>query len=503
MYKVTITNGSDTTVIHHHDFNEVKVQVGQIKQVVNLSSSFSFEMLPHNPGYNLIRPFKTLVKVENMQNGKIEFEGRVLIPTESMSDDGKFAKAFLCESELGYLNDSCQRHGEYRDITIKQFLQVMVDQHNREVASDDIDKRFVLGEVTVVNNTDNVYRYLGYEKSLESINDKLVSRLGGELWVRKEGNTRYLDYLIDAGELKQTEIRLARNLKSIEKEVDPNDVITRLIPLGMTIESDEEGAVDASQARLTIADVNGGIDYIEDAEAKALYGVATRSQTWDDITLAPNLLTRGRQFIRENNRVKVKYVFTALDLSLIGLDTDSFELGNRHPVINPVMGINEVLRFVEKNIDIIDPANNSIVAGDLFKTASQAQSEMNRSRRNLVNIEGTVSRQSQSIGVLKQEVTAVNEAVKDIKITLDGSDLPGLEAAVLRLNLAIMDLDEAISEMPNYQPATQLTDGLMSKEDKTKIDTLQNYQPATPTVDGLFSAADKEKLNGIDGYSVD
>ncbi len=492
MYKVTLINDSKETVVHHPEFNDLKIQVGNVKKVVKMAASFNFEILPHNPGYNLINPMKTLITVQNMLTGRMEFDGRILIPTESMDDSGKFAKSFLCAGELSYLNDSSQRHGEYRNMTIRQFLQVMIDQHNKEIADDDIDKRLVLGTVNVTNSTDNVYRYLGYDSTLDSINDKLIDRMGGELWIRKENGVRYLDYLVQGGEVKQTEIRLSHNLKSIEKEADPSEIISRLIPLGVSIESEEEEAVDASPARLTIESVNNGLDYIEDAEAIAAFGVFAKSQTWDDITQPANLLTRGSQFLCENNRVKVKHVITALDLSLIDLDIDSFELGNSHPVRNPIMGIDETLRIVEKNIDIIDPANNSLVVGDLFKTASKYQSEANKSRQNVTNLQGAVNGQSRTLGVLRTEVEAVNTTVSDIKLTLDNSDLPGLEEAVMRLNLAIMDLSETL------EPATYLKDGLMSKEDKAKIDTLQNYEPATETVDGLLSASDKAKLDRID-----
>src|SRR5690606_1653310 len=262
MYKVTIINDGIETVIHHPAFGQPKLQSGQIKQEINKADGFIFMILPNNPGYNLIHPLKTLIKVLNLKTGKLEFDGRVLSPTENMAKSGAFAKSYHCESELGYLNDSAQRHGEYHDISVRDFLQVIIDNHNRDVADDDIDKTFVVGEVTVTDPNDSLYRYLGYESTLDTIFDKLIDRLGGELQVRKENGVRYLDYLQNPGELKETEIRLSKNLKSITKEVDPSEIITRLIPLGTRIESDDSDATDASQARLTIESVNNGKYYI-------------------------------------------------------------------------------------------------------------------------------------------------------------------------------------------------------------------------------------------------
>lgn len=171
---------------------------------------------------------------------------------------------------------------------------MIVDCHNAEVAGDEVDKKFQVGQVTVTNSTDNVYRYLGYESTLDSIFDKLIDRLGGELRVRKQNGVRYLDYLSKIGVKKTTEIRLAKNLKSIEKEADPSEIITRLIPLGVSIESEDEGAVDASYKTVNHRIGERGRDYIEDEAAKQIYGVVAKSETWDDITLPANLMTRWK-----------------------------------------------------------------------------------------------------------------------------------------------------------------------------------------------------------------
>src|SRR5699024_3669864 len=138
------------------------------------------------------------------------------------------------------------------------------------------------------------------------------------------------------------------NLKSISRDIDPTNIITRLIPLGGTLESEDEEATDASQARLTIESVNNGKDYIVDETALATFGVITRSVTWNDITQPSTLKTRVQQYLRDNNRVKTSYQLDTLDLSLIGLDIDSFDVHNYYPVINPLMDINEHLRVIGK-----------------------------------------------------------------------------------------------------------------------------------------------------------
>ena len=364
MYQVTIKNVNEEIIINalSTDIKAPRLLSGSIKHGINTIDNFTFNITPNNIGYNKLNALTTLVEVLNIKSNNLEFKGRVLLPIESMDSNGMFLKNVTCESELGYLMDSSTVFGEYHDISVRDFLQVIIDNHNSQV---DEGKKFQLGNVTVVDNNDSLYRYLGYTKTFEAIKDKLIDRLGGELKIRYENGIRYLDYLESIGEIKSTEIRLAKNLQSIELEKDPTSIISRLLPLGNKLEDSEE--------RLTIESVNNGNKYIDDIEAIEEFGVIVDSVTWDDVTQVSNLLKKGQEYLKENNRIKKKYKVTALDLSTIGLDFDSFEVGNSYPVINPLMNINENLRIIEKTIDIYNPQSSALGIGDKLEDIKDYQ----------------------------------------------------------------------------------------------------------------------------------
>ena len=364
MYQVTIKNVHEEIIINalSTDIKAPRLLSGSIKHGINTIDNFTFNITPNNIGYNKLNALTTLVEVLNIKSNNLEFKGRVLLPIESMDSNGMFLKNVTCESELGYLMDSSTVFGEYHDISVRDFLQVIIDNHNSQV---DEGKKFQLGNVTVVDNNDSLYRYLGYTKTFEAIKDKLIDRLGGELKIRYENGIRYLDYLESIGEIKSTEIRLAKNLQSIELEKDPTSIISRLLPLGNKLEDSEE--------RLTIESVNNGNKYIDDIEAIEEFGVIVDSVTWDDVTQVSNLLKKGQEYLKENNRIKKKYKVTALDLSTIGLDFDSFEVGNSYPVINPLMNINENLRIIEKTIDIYNPQSSTLGIGDKLEDIKDYQ----------------------------------------------------------------------------------------------------------------------------------
>ncbi len=482
MYIVSIINGEDSLVIHHPHLNELKVQDGTIKKGINTVESFSFSILPQNPGYNEIFLRKTHVNVYNTKTNKYEFKGRALIPTNKMTVDGIFRKSFLCESKLGYLYDSRQRHGEYHNMTVEEFLRVILDNHNKQVEP---YKRIKLGIVTVTNSTDNVYRYLGYESTLDTIFDKLIDRLGGEIQLREEENGElYLDYLTEIGSVKNTEIRLGKNLKSIEVEADPSQIISRIVPLGATIESEDETATDASQARITIASVNNGLDYIDDQEAIALVGIQEETVTWDDITNPSILKARGQQYLKANNRVKKQHIISALDLSLIGLDIDQFDIYNYYPVKTPIL--QDTLRIVGKTVFINEPEANDLTFGDKLKKASEYQNEANKAQYKVVELQNTISQQTSRIGSISNELNNTKNELATTKQTLEltqkqlqnfesvtDGDITAISQSVSDLLDAIDDIEQAIADIPQYQLATDTTDGLMSAVDKSKLDLIK------------------------------
>ena len=260
-----------------------------------------------------------------------------------------------------------------------------LNNHNKKVNA---SKRFVLGNVTVTDNNNSLYRYLGYAKTFDTIKDKLIDRLGGELQIRYENDVRYLDYLKKIGSTKKTDIRLSKNLECIEEEKDPSQIITRLIPIGATIEKEvEEGEADnetqEESVKLTIKEVNNGIEYIDDEEAIKQYGIICGVNEWSDVTKANNLLTKARKFLENNNKTIKKYSLTALDLGILGLNFNSFELYNSYPVINPVMDINETLRVIEKTIKIDEPENSTLVFANKFEDIKAKQSSTNKKLNNV------------------------------------------------------------------------------------------------------------------------
>ena len=356
MFIVTITNGAENTIIHSDGTD--RISGGKIAKAINAVDSFSFTIYPNNVGYNFLKPLTTAVKVYDENIGKDIFIGRVLKCPDSMDERGLICRKVTCEGRLGWLYDSVQPYVEYKMVGISTVLSSFLSKHNSQVGA---DKRIELGQVTVTASNNYTYT-ANWDKTMDVIADKLIGKFGGEIQLRDQDGKVYIDYLEHIGHGTDTTIELAVNLKTISREVDETAVITRLYPLGAKLTDSEK--------RLTIGTVNGGKDYIEDSSLVAKYGIISGTQIWDDVTLASNLLSKGKEYLKSVNRAKVQYQITALDLSRIDKRFEQFELGCWYRVKNSIMDIDEDLRIVGISIDLDNPQASQLTFGDRFETLS-------------------------------------------------------------------------------------------------------------------------------------
>lgn len=414
MYQVLIKNGpkGDELEIHSPFSNDLKLIEGVIKKGINTFDSFNLSFIPNNPAFGKMKPLTTLIRVFDSQLNKNIFKGRVLIPTNQMESTGGFNCIYTCASDSSYLQDTIQKYAKIKNTTPEQFFRYLIGIHNLQAEE---HKRFVVGNVTVTNSTDNVYRYVDdMATTWETIQDKLISRIGGEIRVREVNGVNYIDYVTEIGEHVDTTIELAKNLISISKSVDPTEICTRLFPRGERLEGTEETSSDASQPRLTIASVNNGKEYIDAPQALIdEFGVMEKTKEWSEVTQPQILLSKGIEFLNSQKSALTQYRISALDLSLIDLDVRRFEVGNYHFLRNAVMGIDEELRIVGIGIDIINLSTSDLTFGDRFLTLSQYQTEMNKKNNTLNDLASKANSLARITSKLSETTTTLGNELNN------------------------------------------------------------------------------------------
>lgn len=383
---------------------------GKLSLIENEINNLTLTVGQENWLYGNTGTFQTHIEV--YQDNVLLFRGRLLDVTREMDSGGKFTQTFVFEDVANYLKDSIQRFAKVQNTTPKQFLQDLIDLHNSQVPA---YKQFELRNVEVTNSTDNVYRYVDYVSTWDTIQDKLVSRLGGYIVTEYANGKNYVDYLrleSSTTHTNDTPILLKRNLKSLNVKEDPTEIITRFIPLGATIQQDtSETSGDVSSPRLTIAGVNGGSDYIDIPELQAQFGVINGTNTWDDVHDANILLNKANQWIASQVGSKESYTVSALELP----NYDAFKVSDNYLVSNERVMTDAYLRVIQKDIDFNDPLNSSLTIGDKSSSLSQYQLENINARKQARSMQDKLNASQNALDSLKTDYSFMSNQFIDMQ----------------------------------------------------------------------------------------
>lgn len=148
--------------------------------------------------------------------------------------------------------------------------------------------------------------------------------------------------LVEPSEKLKSEIRYAKNMTNIKKTLDATGLANRIYALGYG-----EGV-----NQLTIAGVNGGLPYVEDALSIEKYGLCSTILVDTRYEVAENLKAYAKQILRESAEPYVSYEIGAIDLHRLTKDAFSrFRPGEIVRVIDDEDKINLRTRIVSVTKD--------------------------------------------------------------------------------------------------------------------------------------------------------
>lgn len=364
-FRITIRNGwnGEEKVLNSDIFPNYRLVSAVLSKSTTTYDSFTFDIDPTHAMYTEIEPYTCFVKVTRPDKGLTLFEGRVLTYSDSMDSSGTVQKEAVCEGLEGFLHDSVQPWKEFHNMTPKDFLLALVTEHNKQV---ELYKQITLGDVTVTNSTDNVYRFTDdTQDTWTNIQDKLVSRLGGEMRIRNEGGKLFLDYEPEISSECPQRIELSHNMVSSSRNVDPTEIVTVLKPLGATQErQNSDGSTDVSSPHLTIASVNNGSDYLRDEALINQFGIHVKTETWEDVTTPQALLVKGRAFLNAQKAIKYQLQAGYIDLSFLEETIGMIECGSYVSIVNQLEGLYATERIVAMSLDLLNIADSTITLSD-------------------------------------------------------------------------------------------------------------------------------------------
>lgn len=368
----------DDYVLHDSQNRVLKVGNPKLHLELNKNGTLFFTIHNNHPYYGRINKLKSIINV--YQDNRIIFRGRVLDDTMDIHKSRNIA----VEGVRAYLLDSFYRPFEYQG-DIPEFLQSIIDSHNSQV--EDFQK-FELGNITVKDSNNYINRSsIEYLSSLEVIETRLIKTHGGYLIVRYENDENYLDYLKDFSDTSTQVIEFAVNLANLTQKVDGTSVKTGIIPLGAKL---KDSAGNETDERLTIKSVNNDKDYLIDEETAKIYGKIFEVVTWENVTLPQNLLTKAKQRLADNIMFLITLDVSAIDLSTLNKNINSFRLGEYVRIKSSPHDINKIYLLKKLSIDIGNPAKTQIQLGDSFKSLTDININQASRSDDLITRVGTI-----------------------------------------------------------------------------------------------------------------
>lgn len=369
MYKIKLKPNNSTTVYTLHDTytNDLILINPKLSLSLNKTGTLTFSVPVTHPYYDKIGKMQCEISV--YKNSKLIYTGRPL----TSEDDFYKTSSVTCEGILAYLIDSIQRPYSFNG-SIKSFLSGVITNHNSQV---DAFKQFTLGVCDVADSNNYINRSdSGYTDSLTTVNNKLIDTHGGYISIRYSGSTRYIDYKAQSGKKSTQNIRFGENLLDLNKYIKSENLVTAVIPLGAET---EETGINDTKKRVTIESVNNGKDYLVDETTVKQFGYIYKTVEFDDVTLPANLKTKAQTYLNENKNLSLTIELSAVDLSVINVDIEAFNLGDSVRVLSKPHNLDSYFVISEYELDLVDPSNNTITLG---KKLSKLSHTVNKNQNN-------------------------------------------------------------------------------------------------------------------------
>lgn len=333
---------ADDALLYSPGDEELSVLSPVLETQCNAAGTLTFVLLPEHPMYSALHKMRTRIDVR--QDDEIIWRGRVL-ETET---DFYRQKTVTCEGELTYLVDSVLHPYKLADYdgTAAGLFRLYLTRHNEAVSE---AQQFQIGNVDIetLSSVENT----GYGNTWDEISGNLLDIHGGFLRVRHEGDVRYLDWTKESGTSCGQVIRFGENLLDLSEYVSASEVVTCLIPYA-----------GQSDSKITIASVNGGKDYIEDAAGITLYG-RIWGVTEFDAKDAAKLLEMARENLQKRLKETITITISAVDLHLLDVNAESFRVGDKVRVVSPPHGIDAEYTCTAISLDLVNPDQSEYTFG--------------------------------------------------------------------------------------------------------------------------------------------
>lgn len=244
--------------------------------------------------------------------------------------------------------------------------------------------RWQVGEVDVTTLASARWYHVSPWEAVVSVVETWGGYLRADIEVGPTGVTsRKLSLVRSLGTGAGVRLDYGRDVSGIKVTYDESDVCTALYCYGKGVETESGGY----GRKIGIESVNGGVPYVEDADAKQVwgqmgpdgldnaYGVFEDGECEDPATLKQE----GLDALADAARPKVQYEATVEQFARAGTDLRGAGLGDRADVVDRSFyrerhGVDADLRLTGRVVEVtehlLDPSSTQVVIGDVMGTVA-------------------------------------------------------------------------------------------------------------------------------------
>jgi len=387
----------DSYVLYDPRLPDFFVFEPDLTQKKNEPGELSFTVPKEHPHYGVLEKLKSRIKV--YRDDTLIWVGRAIEDERDLYENRKV----VVEGTLAFLLDSIIRPFAM-DSTVTDIWAYILTQHNVQVNANqrlDIGNCDLSGSISISTKD--------YLSAWQVMKTCLLDSFGGYLIVRfEEDDNPVLDYLSDAPDTSTQRIEFGENLIDLVLSKNAYETYTACVPLGSALRDiDPESESDA---RLTIASVNEGQDYLIDTALAAENGVIfapTGLTTWDDVSDATILMNRGRDWLSGSGaRFKQTIKLSAVDLHNADANVESFRFLDKVVVSCGTLCPEETYVLSELTIPLNNPASTDIVLGDSRPSLIGEEIRQNTSVKNRIEtIESDYTTHGEIKEIVQEQLT--------------------------------------------------------------------------------------------------
>ena len=393
-----------------------EISAGTLHRAVGEIDSADFALPPSNTMRDV--PIKRASVISIQKDGVEIFRGSVA----DTSTDLRGSRTYSVDGAMLWLDDICKAPFTLSPSTVEYYVTALLTQYNAACAP---ARRILLGTVDSALPTLSV-QHTEYVSTLSLLQEAMTA-VGGTMRLRYAGGSVYLDVHKSYRHMCTQQVDIRKNLLDLTDKIDGASLLTRVYPVG------KDG--------LTIDSVNGGIPYLINADAEALYGRidGTMQADTDDPAV---LKATAASYLAKNCGLSRGIEVSAADLSGADTELEPFDVGDSVRVVSPPHGIDTVMTVSKVDTSLVGD-KDSLTLGWGSKTLTGA----------------VASGGSGSSG----GSAAASGGGVDVDSALSDTSTNPVQNKIVTA---------ALNSKAGTAVATQSSAGLMSAADKTKLDVL-------------------------------